>query len=281
MLRRCLDTLAAQEYPRDRYEVVVVDDGGRPAASRVVSDFEHTMHMKLLRQRNGGPASARNLGAESATGEFLLFTDDDCEPDPHWLYFMLQELHESPDCLVGGRVDNSLVDNPYSAASQFIVDAAYAYYNATTETARFFASNNMGLCRDSYHGVGGFDRSFRTSEDRDLCDRWRQAGGRLRYAHEALVHHAHEHTLGSFWHQHLAYGRGAWRYYRAHRRRVPGSSTIEIGYYCELAVSTTRQTLKRGWRAGGFLAPLLVWQIANTVGFLAEAVASRTRRRAE
>src|SRR3990172_7747823 len=89
-----------------------------------------------VRQRNAGPASARNTGAAQARGEFLAFTDDDCRPAPDWLRGLALRLTQSPDCVIGGRTTNALPDNPYSSASQLLIDYLYSYYNADPDRAR-------------------------------------------------------------------------------------------------------------------------------------------------
>lgn len=62
MLRQLLESFAALTYPRDRFEVLLVDDGS-----------------------TGGPAAPRNLGIQASRGEFLAFTDSDCVVLPQWL----------------------------------------------------------------------------------------------------------------------------------------------------------------------------------------------------
>src|SRR5213593_4845830 len=84
-LRRCLDSLAAQNYPRDRFEVIVVDDGSPTPAEEVVSCYDPSLNLTLRRQARAGPAAARNVGATAARSRFLAFLDDDCRASPDWL----------------------------------------------------------------------------------------------------------------------------------------------------------------------------------------------------
>jgi GT2 family glycosyltransferase len=98
----------------------------------------------------------------------------------------------------------------------------YAYYNADPSQARFFASNNLVFPADGFHALGGFDTTFRTSEDRDLCNHGLHHGYHMTYAPEVIVSHAHVLTLRTFWQQHFNYGRGAFRYHRARARRGSG-----------------------------------------------------------
>src|SRR5262245_245410 len=124
-LKRCLTALAAQDLPPADFEVLVVDDGSRESAEVVTAQVRSCTTVRLLRQENAGPAIARNLGAQHARGEFLAFTDDDCEPAPNWLRALLERLRANPRALVGGRTINALVTNKYSATSQLLIDFLY------------------------------------------------------------------------------------------------------------------------------------------------------------
>ena len=84
-LARCLDALAAQTLDHDRFEVIVVDDGSAEPPRAVVARAAASIDVRLVEQANAGPATARNAGAEASRGRYVVFTDDDCRPDPEWL----------------------------------------------------------------------------------------------------------------------------------------------------------------------------------------------------
>src|SRR5204863_3960920 len=77
-LAACLESLVALDYPREDFEVVVVDDGGRTPLEPLLDPVRNRLDVRLVRQERAGPAAARNAGAEHAQGDLLLFTDDDC-----------------------------------------------------------------------------------------------------------------------------------------------------------------------------------------------------------
>src|SRR5690242_16282570 len=83
-LSRCLDALARLYYPREQFEVIVVDDGSTESLAALVKNFQERLDIRYLREEHAGPGMARNVGAAHARGEYLAFTDDDCAPCPDW-----------------------------------------------------------------------------------------------------------------------------------------------------------------------------------------------------
>jgi len=172
-LAECLAALADLDYPRERFEVVVADDGTPASPERVVAGFRDRLDLRLLTLPHGGPARARNAGAEVARGEYLAFTDDDCAPAVNWLRCLAARFAESPGHAIGGRTINRLDRNPYSTASQVLIDYLYGYF--TPRRGRFFTSNNLAAPTSLFQAVGGFDVSFPlpAAEDRESA-----SGGR-------------------------------------------------------------------------------------------------------
>lgn len=233
----CLEALKHLDYPSDCFEVIVVDDGSQtPVTTSALSGVDR-LNLTIVRQPNHGPAAARNHGVEQARGELIAFTDDDCRPTPNWLRGLIARFIQTPNCLVGGRTVNALTDNPYSTASQLLVSYLYAYYNTNHDRATFFASNNLAVAASAFRAIGGFDHAYlrAAAEDRELCDRWLHAGHRLVYAPEAVVYHAHDLSLTSFWRQHFTYGRGAYAFHQARARRGLGRVRVEpLPFYLNL-----------------------------------------------
>lgn len=271
-LATCLSALDRLDYRRDLFEVIVVDDGSEMSLDDVVASFCSRLDLKLLRQAHAGPAAARNAGAAVAKGEFLAFTDDDCAPTSNWLQCLASRFTQAEDRALGGRTVNALPDNLYAVTSQIIVDVVYAHYNGDPNRARFFASNNLALATNCFHAVGGFDAAFfpRASEDRDLCDRWLFKGYQMTYAPEVLVYHSHPLTLRTFWRQHFNYGRGAFRFHQARARRGSGRFVTELGFYLHLPRLLWHSFSQVRRQRTLLLAALVVWQMANTMGFIWE-----------
>jgi GT2 family glycosyltransferase len=268
-LAECLVALAGLDYPRDRLEVVVADDGSPEPPEGVVAGFSDRLDLRLLRLPHGGPARARNAGAEAARGEYLAFTDDDCAPAADWLSRLADRFAKAPGHAIGGRTLNRLDRNPYATASQVLIDYLYSYF--TPRRGLFFTSNNLAVPASLFRAVGGFDETFplAAGEDREFCARWSHLGHPLLYAHEAIVHHAHTLDFRRFWHQHFNYGRGAWYFRRQVARRERDPVRLEpLTFYTELLLYPIKRS---GCRRSLRLALLLaISQLANALGFFFE-----------
>jgi GT2 family glycosyltransferase len=113
---------------------------------------------------------------------------------------------------LGGSVINGLSGNACSTATHLMISYLYRYYNARSDSARFFTSNNFAVPANRFSSVGGFDPSFDFGEDREFCDRWLTRGYRMVYAADAVVFHSHALTFREFLRPHSNYGRGSHRY---------------------------------------------------------------------
>jgi GT2 family glycosyltransferase len=281
-LAACLDALAALDYPRDAYEVVVVDDGSSTPLDDVVAAHAGDATVRLHRQANAGPACARNAGLAHATGDWLAFTDDDCAPEPGWLAALAAAADAHPDALLGGHTTNGLDGNRCAAASQLLVTYLYEELRAGPGEASepaFFASNNIAAPAGRLRDLGGFDAAFplAAGEDRDLCDRWRHAGGRLVHVPEAVVVHRHDLDLRGYWRQHAAYGRGAYRFHRARAARGGGRVRLEPSrFYARLVARPFRDgPAPRALELAGLLG---LSQVANAAGYATEWLGDRPER---
>jgi glycosyltransferase involved in cell wall biosynthesis len=276
-IQACLQSLHAQDFPREQFEVIVVDDGSLTPLEPVVQPFARSLPLRVIRKSNGGPASARNAGAAAAHGRFLAFTDDDCRPARDWLVKLAPRLSAAPDQMVGGRTINLLDQNPYAVTSQIIVDVVYAFFNSDPGQARFLASNNLAMSAEVFRKINGFDTSFpkAAAEDRDLCDRWRHHGFKLTYAPEAVVYHAHDFTFRTFCRQYFNYGRGAKLYHELRGRRGSGQMSSDTKLHTALPKLLRAPLSQLSRRTAVEVAALLVvWEIANAAGFFYEAMTS-------
>ena len=77
-LRKCVDSLLAQDLPSSVYEIILVDDGSPDACPQICDEYaaEHD-NIRVIHRKNGGLSAARNSGIEVAQGEYICFVDSD------------------------------------------------------------------------------------------------------------------------------------------------------------------------------------------------------------
>ncbi|MCP5023136.1 MAG: glycosyltransferase [bacterium] len=267
----CLRTLEGLRYPREKLEVVLVEDGPgeEPLKDEDLAPFRESLRLKVVRQENAGPAAARNRGAAASSGDFLAFTDDDCKPESNWIQQLADSFDQNPNAVIGGHSTNALRKNRYSEASQVLLDYIYEYFLNTGRP--FFASNNIALSRTSFDLVGGFDESFQGAggEDRQFCANCLNEGLELVYEPKAVIQHYHALTLKSFLRQHFNYGRGAFVY---HTLATPlGKVRIELeplSFYSNLIRHPRK--LPKDHRLAFGSSLMLLSQAANAYGYFFE-----------
>ena len=274
-LATCVAGLAKQELPLEDLEIVVVDDGSSPKLDQRGLHLESKLDLKLFYQTNQGPAEARNAGARNATGQYLLFTDDDCIPDPGWATRLVEQLDQTPHQAVGGKTINTLKNNLFAEASQELNSYIYSYYNRNGVAPNFLASNNLGLTREDFFDVGGFSTRYthHFSEDRDFCDKWRYSKRGMKYLPDAIVRHSHSMGFICFWRQHFDYGRGARQFHLERKLRKQPVPRIEpLSFYTNM--------LAHPYQAEKFIRATLIMlligltQVAHTFGYLWQRFAS-------
>src|SRR3989442_2983217 len=91
LLRDCLKSLIAQDFPSDHYEIIVVDDGSRDETTAVANEFASEPigpRVHLVSQPFSGLNAARNAGIVAAGGEPICFVGDDGGGPLGWLFFI-------------------------------------------------------------------------------------------------------------------------------------------------------------------------------------------------
>ena len=220
-LGACLEALTHQEWPHDRLEIIVVDDGSTDNTENVAA--EHPVI--FIKQEHAGPASARNFGAAHASGDILLFTDSDCVPDPDWVAQMVRPLMDNPDIVgVKGRYrtkQRSLI--PRMIQLEF--EERYRKLKSRRHID-FVDSHSAAFRKAAFDDIGGFDLDFphANNEDVDLSFRIARSGGRMVFNPNAIVQHIH--PQGIYRYIRLKFARAFWRMlvYKKHPQKAVGDS---------------------------------------------------------
>lgn len=153
LLREALASLARQTYPRDGFEVLIVDDGstdGTEAVSREAFPFT----LRYLWQSNQGDAAARNLGVQQSQADFLVFLDDDIVVEPGYLAHLIDAHDTCQNRIVVGTCNFWLAETTPFSQSLHTSLASDQSHTITELPFRDVFSNNMSLRRNAYFKIG-------------------------------------------------------------------------------------------------------------------------------
>jgi GT2 family glycosyltransferase len=192
-LGRLLGALARLYRAGARFDVVIVIDGSTDGTAQMLSAFAAPYRLQVIAQPQRGPGAARNAGIRAATGDVLLFLDDDVVPQGDFVKHHLSIHRRDSSAVVLGRI----VPPPGASIP------AWHYWEATTQARQFaamrdgrlapswgnFYTGNASVRREHAIRVGGFDESFVRGEDVEFGHRLAASGLRFHYAGDALVHH--------------------------------------------------------------------------------------------
>jgi mycofactocin system glycosyltransferase len=157
----------------------------------------------------GGPAAARNRGAQAAAGEILAFIDSDCTASRSWLRELLPAFATPQVAAVGGWVDGMHSSAPldrYEAVMSSLNLGRRAMTGGAGGDTFYLPSCNLLLRREAFVRAGGFRAELHVGEDVDLTWRLRDAGHSIVYLPQGSVCHAHRSRLWPFMKRRFDYG---------------------------------------------------------------------------
>jgi len=202
----CLRALA-EHPPLAACEVLVVDDGSSDQTQARVAALPGVRYVR--RASNGGFIAACNDGAALATGEYLVFLNNDTVPQPGWLDALLATFASEPDAgLVGAQLlypDGRLQE----AGGLVFADASAWNYGrfeapgdprfASLRDADYCSGAALAIPRALFESLDGFDSRYAPAyyEDTDLAFAVRAAGRRVLYQPAARVVHLEGVTAGT------------------------------------------------------------------------------------
>ena len=199
----CLTSLANQRYPKDKYEVVVADNGSSDGSPEFMSSS--FPWVRVIHCSEKGSGYARNAGIREARGELILSTDADCVPDKDWIIGLVSAFDVvSPEVAsIGGRII------PYSLKTsvEYHQPAWPSQPDLKTIPAgtSFAATPNAGFRTSAIRQVGGFDGTL-GFDDTDLGIRLQQHGYKIDYTALAVVQHRNPVAIRELYRHRAKYG---------------------------------------------------------------------------
>jgi len=200
-LKKCLESIRANDYPPERVEIVVVDNGSHDDSAAVAK----RAGARVIDAPHEGVSEMRNIGAAAARAQILVFVDADHVLGAGWIRAAIEDLGDQTLVAAVGALCRAPDDGTW-------VQRAYDRlrgHQVGRQRVDWLGAGNMAVGRRAFERVGGFDRSLETCEDVDLCKRLRAEGFTL-IGDDRLVniHLGDPATLGALFRGELWRGRG-------------------------------------------------------------------------
>ncbi|MER3447010.1 MAG: glycosyltransferase family 2 protein [Candidatus Dadabacteria bacterium] len=182
MLKNVLSSLSEQNLPKERFEVILIEDkGGTKEGRDILEEFKSRLNVKYfaLRENYGKMGYSRNVGISKSKGKFILFLDDDTVIIQNdFLSNLIEEFEtSSADAII-----------PHGSTSYCVLDGKYSFHDP------YFPSNRcMAYKREVLKELGGFVSDIIGQEDVELVVRFIASGKefynsrRLEFLHPPLI----------------------------------------------------------------------------------------------
>jgi cellulose synthase/poly-beta-1,6-N-acetylglucosamine synthase-like glycosyltransferase len=220
-IEECLKSILAQNYPKDYFEIIVMDGGSKDDTVKIAEKFP----IKVLSIPINCPA-AYNYAMKIAAYPILGYIDADAKVEPNWLKKLTPRLNEPQVAGVSGSIETWNEDNPWAKCIGYELKTRYQRIGKYTKR---IATMNLLLKRAVIEDVGGWDENLPSQYDTDLGFRISAKGWKIAYESAALCYHYNRPTLKAFYRQQLQYGKNTLRLYFKHGRLARGDEITDVG----------------------------------------------------
>jgi len=229
-LKDCLNSLTCQEYPKNQYEIIIVDDGSNDGTGELIKKLSKSHYLRYFYQKNKGWSSGRNLGIKQAKGTIVVFIDSDCLASPEWLRTVALSFKKAAKEVggIGGpTVTKFYKQNIVARVDQAILNYFINKFKKGKEVL-FLPTCNLSFKKEIFARIGNFDSDFdkEAGEDSEFCWRIIKNGYKLIYEPRMKVEHWQRNTFSSFLLQNFTYGRGMYLMRKKHHNSFYVKSDI-------------------------------------------------------
>ena len=220
-IEECLKSILAQNYPKDAFEIIVMDGESKDDTVKIAQQFP----IKVLSIRLNCPA-AYNYAMKIVAYPILGFIDADAKVEPDWLKKVTPHLAEPEVAGVSGSIETWNADNPWARSIGYELKSRYRRIGKYTGR---IATMNLLLKKSVIEEVGGWDEKLPSQYDTDFGFRMSGRGYKIAYEPTAVCYHFNRPTLKAFYRQQLQYGKNTLKLYFKHGRLAKGDEITDLG----------------------------------------------------
>jgi glycosyltransferase involved in cell wall biosynthesis len=191
-IENLIESLVGQDFPKDLYEIIVVNDGSKDKTASVINKFSE-QYPDFIRcfheNKNNGPYAARNKGICHSRGEILAFIDSDCFAPADWLFSGLEYIRSYGASCVGGNILFTYINENKPNIFEYFDSATYLKQEMYVNHYHFAATANFFVKKKLFEKYGYFKQDSRTAGDMEFGIRLYRVGERISYAPNVSVYH--------------------------------------------------------------------------------------------
>jgi glycosyltransferase involved in cell wall biosynthesis len=223
-ISKCLESLITVDFPKDRYEVIVVDGASSDKTREICKRYP----IKLVSLDRGGISYQRNVGIMAAEGKYVAFTDADCVVEKAWLRKLIDQVEANDGSLVAVGGPNLVFsdDPPLSRVIGYAQETLLGS-GGSPQSYRIRKNsyvNSIPNCNILYIkeiiAKERYDESLSVGDDCELNFRLRQKNYKFLYSPETVVWHHRPNTLKKFINKIFSYGEALGQITRKHKKVV-------------------------------------------------------------
>jgi cellulose synthase/poly-beta-1,6-N-acetylglucosamine synthase-like glycosyltransferase len=220
-IEECLKSILAQDYPKDLFEVIVMDGCSKDGTVKKAEQFP----IKVVSIHLNAPA-AYNYAMKIASNPILGFVDADAKVEKEWLNKLVPHLGDPKVAGVSGSIETWNNANPWARSIGYELKSRYSRIGKFTGRV---ATMNLLLKKSVIEEVGGWDEKLSSQYDTDFGFRISAKGYKIAYEPNAVCYHFNRPTLRAYYRQQLQYGKNTLKLYFKHGRLARGDEITDVG----------------------------------------------------
>jgi cellulose synthase/poly-beta-1,6-N-acetylglucosamine synthase-like glycosyltransferase len=217
----CLKSILALDYPKDSFEVIVMDGASKDGTVKIAEFFP----VKVVSICLNCPA-AYNYAFKIAAFPILGFIDSDAKVEPDWLRKLVPHLSEPQVAGVSGSIDTWNHNNLWARSIGYELKTRYQRIGKYTGR---IATMNLLLKKSVIEEAGGWDEKLPSQYDTDFGFRMTAKGYKIAYEPAAVCYHFNRPTLKAYYKQQLQYGKNTLKLYFKHGHLAKGDEITDVG----------------------------------------------------
>lgn len=206
VLIEALLSLNKIDYPKDLFEVIVINDGSSDGTKEALKSIRREIkyNFKYFNERRRGISHAKNVAIKKSSGEIIVSTDDDCLFEKKWLKMLIKPFSDPQVGAVGGpdraiKNENILAKSIDFTFSSFIGSGGIHGRFLKAKLGKCYPPGcNMAFRREIVKKIGYFDETLAPGEDTDYNHRIEKAGFKIEHIPTAFVWHRPRNSIKRF-----------------------------------------------------------------------------------